>query len=422
MTMDKKEAIANLAVNGGSPAVDFQLPARFHFGKEEKEAVNKLFDQAVETGNAPGYNGPAEEQYCRDFAEFMGGGFADAVNSGTTAVYVALKALNPEPFTEIIVGCVTDPGGMMPIPLLNCIPVVADAMPGCYNTGPAEIEKLISPRTSAIVVAHIGGEPADIIGIVELAKKHNIPVVEDCAQAHGTRINGQHVGTFGDIGAFSTMFGKHHCTGGQGGVVFTRNEDLYWRAKRASDRGKAFNLEGAHGNCVASLNYNLNDLAGAIGSVQLKKLPEIVRKRQKFAAMLSSELSTLKTIDIPEVIPGGEHSYWWWRLKVNCAAISCSKAEFCQALQAEGVSLAANYSAALPHTFDWFKNKSVFGSSNLPWSSPEYQGDPDREYPCPNAMASMECQFNLSVYESWGEKEAQAIIKAFRKVSAAYEN
>jgi len=91
----------------------------------------------------------------------------------------------------------------MPIPMLNCIPVIADAAPGRFTPGPAQIEALISSRTSAIVVAHIYGEPADMPGIMAVAKKHAIPVVEDCAQSHYAKINGQLVGTFGDIAAFS---------------------------------------------------------------------------------------------------------------------------------------------------------------------------------------------------------------------------
>src|SRR5699024_4098238 len=113
-----------------------------------------------------------------------------------------------------------------------------------------------------------------------LGKKHNIPVVEDCAQAHEAKINGQLVGTFGDIAAFSTMFGKHHSTGGQGGVVFTKDEALYKRARQASDRGKPFGLPAGATNPIASLNFNLNDLAATIGREQLKKLPGLVERRR----------------------------------------------------------------------------------------------------------------------------------------------
>ncbi len=90
------------------------------------------------------------------------------------------------------------------------------------------------------MVAHIGGEPADIEGIVRVASKRGIPVVEDCAQSHGARLDGRPLGSFGKVAAFSTMFGKHHCTGGQGGLVFTRDAALYAAVRRAADRGKPF--------------------------------------------------------------------------------------------------------------------------------------------------------------------------------------
>ncbi|CAI8025836.1 Putative L-glutamine:3-amino-2,3-dideoxy-scyllo-inosose aminotransferase [Geodia barretti] len=198
-------------------------PPRGHIGTEEKEAVIAYLDRVIASGTLGAYQGEEEEAYCAQFAEYLGGGYADAVSSGSTAIYVALKALQLEAFSEVIIGPFTDPGGMMPIPLQNMVPMIADSAPGSYNTGPEQIEELISDRTSAVVVPHIAGEPADMGGIMEVARRHGIPVIEDCAQAHGTR-SGAVAGSFGDISAFSTMSGKHHSSGGQGGMVFTRDE------------------------------------------------------------------------------------------------------------------------------------------------------------------------------------------------------
>ncbi|MBN1671777.1 MAG: DegT/DnrJ/EryC1/StrS family aminotransferase [Kiritimatiellae bacterium] len=414
-----RKAVAELAVNGGPKVRPDPFPGRHMLGVEEKAAVAALFDAAIASGNAFGYNGAAEEAYCQAFAAFMGGGYADAVNSGSNAVYVALRALELEPFTEVIVSAITDPGGMMPIPLLNCIPVVADAAPGGYNTDPDQIAALISPLTSAIVVAHIGGEPVDIEGIMALAKKHDIPVVEDCAQAHGARLNGRLLGTFGDLAAFSTMFGKHHCTGGQGGVVFTRSEALYRKARQASDRGKPFGLPQGSTNCIASLNMNLNDLAATIGKIQLEKLPGLVERRRALVARLTAGLKELSSIRIPALLPGAEPSYWFWRLEVNEDALTCDKAAFCRALAAEGVPVNPSY-RAMPHEYDWYVNRRVFGTSGLPWSAPQYKGDPNREFPCPNAIAATGVQFNLGVHESWGKREVEDALTAFRKVEKAY--
>ena len=108
-----------LAIHGGPKLRAEPFPPRRLFGEEEKQAVGALFDKCIETGEAFSYNGPEEEEYCKRFADFMGGGYADAVNSGTTAVYVALQALEIEPFTEVVVPSVSDMGGVMPVPLLN---------------------------------------------------------------------------------------------------------------------------------------------------------------------------------------------------------------------------------------------------------------------------------------------------------------
>jgi dTDP-4-amino-4,6-dideoxygalactose transaminase len=406
-----------LAMNGGEKAVP-ELPGRFHFGKEEKAAIDALFDNAIKTGNAPGYNGPEEEAFCREFAEFMGAKFADGTNGGTNSVYVALKALNLPPFSEVIVGAVTDPGGMMPIVINNCIPVPADTVPGSFNTGAKEIEMRITERTSAIVVAHIGGEPADMPAIMKVAEKYKLPVLEDCAQSHMARINGKNVGTFGRYGAFSLMFGKHMCTGGQGGAVICNNEDDYWKERRAADRGKPFGLPAGSTNPIPALSCNMDEFHAAVGRVQLKKLPDIVARRKAVVASLAAKfIGNSKAVTIPVIKEGFEHCYWWWRLKFNAEAMNCTKNEFCAALIAEGLGINPNYTAALPASMDWYR-----GRANChPWNNPLYKGEAHKkEYPTPNCDQAMKEHFILSVSESFGEKETDMVVKAFRKVEAYY--
>ncbi|MEI8246319.1 MAG: DegT/DnrJ/EryC1/StrS family aminotransferase [Lentisphaerota bacterium] len=406
----------SLAINGGEKAVS-ALPGRFHFGKEEKAAVDALFDDAIRTGNAPGYNGPEEEAFCREFAAFMGAGYADGTNGGTNSVYVALKALNLPPFSEVVVGCVTDPGGIMPVVINNCIPVPADTAPGSFNTGANEIEARITEHTSAIVVAHIGGEPADMPAIMKVAEKYNIPVVEDCAQSHMARINGKNVGTFGRYGAFSLMFGKHMCTGGQGGAVICNNEDDYWNERRAADRGKPFNLPAGSTNCIPAISCNMDEFHAAVGRVQLKKLPDIVARRKAVVAMLKTNFfDNSRSVIVPGIKEGYDHCYWWLRLKFNAETMSCTKDEFCAALVAEGVNIIPNYTGALPAKMDWFKKRVQCH----PWNNPLYKGDAGREYPTPNCDQAIKDHFILFIFESYGEKEIDMIVKAFKKVEDYY--
>ena len=405
-----------LAINGGVPAVNFPLKPRGHFGEEEQASVLRLFSQAIRSGYAPGYNGKEEDAFCKEFASYLGGGFADGVNSGTNSVFVALHALDLPPFSEVIVGPVTDPGGIMPIVMLNCIPVVADAEPGSFNTGAAQVEACITPRTSAIVIPHIGGAPADIKAIMKVAKKHKLPVVEDCAQAHGASVDGQKVGTFGTYGAFSLMFGKHFCAGGQGGAIFSKTEDLYWQARRAADRGKPFGLEG-HTNVRAAINCNMDEFGAAIGRAQLKKLPQIIAKRQAFVKMLMNRgIADLDIIKIPKLPKGAEHTYWWWRLELNLEKMTVDKFTFCKALAAEGVPINPHYIGALPWKQEWFQNRE----KKHPWNNPLYKGKVT-PVNCPNAEEAVNRCFLLMVEEGWGAKEADAFYKALAKLNAAFK-
>ena len=405
-----------LAINGGTPAIQPALPERFHFGKEEKAAVDALFDQAIATGKAPGYNGVEETEFCKEFAAELGGGFADGVNAGTNAVFVALRALHLPPFSEVVFGCITDAGGAMPIVMNNCIPIPADTQPGTFMPGPKEIEARITERTRAIVIAHISGDPADMEGIMKVADKYGLPVIEDCAQAPMTSINGRRAGTFGTMGSFSLMFGKHFCTGGQGGAVFTKDENMYWEIRRAADRGKPFGLEG-HTNVRAAINCNMDEFGAAIGRAQLKKLPQIIAKRQAFVKMLMNRgIADLDIIKIPKLPKGAEHTYWWWRLELNLEKMTVDKFTFCKALAAEGVPINPHYIGALPWKQEWFQNRE----KKHPWNNPLYKGKVT-PVNCPNAEEAVNRCFLLMVEEGWGAKEADAFYKALAKLNAAFK-
>lgn len=411
-----------LAMYGGSKTRELAWPKRGQFDSTDKLAVSNLFDESIATGDAFMYDGPSEDAFCKEFARMMGGGFVDAVSSGSTALYVALKALQIEPFTEVIVGCMTDPGGMMPIPLLNCIPIVADVAPNSLSPGVEQIEELITPLTSAIVVAHIAGYSADIENIVNMAKRYDIPVIEDCAQAHGAQMNGKYVGTFGDVAVISTMSGKHINTGSQGGVVYTGNETLYQQCRRASDRGKPFFLPEQSTNDTASLNLNLGDMASAIGLVQIGKLPALVERRRDVVNKLESGIvdQGLEAVTIMEERAGSKASYWWLPLKVNLDKLTCDRDTFVDALVAEGVPAGDFGWVIMPHRMEWFNQRQVFGTSRYPWSSPDYTGDGDREFPCPNAASVMDSHMQFQVHEGWGDVEVGDVLAALSKVERAF--
>ncbi len=409
----------SLAINGGKPVRERPFPARFMLDEAEKSAVMALFDAALNSGNAFGYNGPPEQEYERKFAEYLGGGFADGVNSGTNAVFVSLAALDLEPFSEVIVPPITDPGGVMPVVYIGCVPVVADAAPGSYNTSAEQIAPLINERTRAILVAHIAGEPVDMDPIMELAKQHNLYVVEDCAQAHGSLYKGRKCGTIGHIAAFSTMFGKHHCTGGQGGIVFTKDEKLHFEGRRAADRGKPFGLVGAAENVRAALNCNLNDLSATIGIVQLDKLQGIVQRRRAVGERIRKALADHPLIRVSKQVPDTQSSYWFLRMTMDLEKCSVTKQEFCRALSMEGIPLNPEY-RHIPCEQPWFKEQKVFGKSGFPWQCSDYKGDRNPVFKVDNAIQAALTGFNIGINESWIESDADDTIRAILKVADAY--
>lgn len=410
--------MTRLAIDGGEKVRPDPVPPRRLFGEEEKAAAAALFDRAIESGQAFGYNGPEEQAYEQEFADYMGGGYSDLVSSGTSAIFVALGVLQLEPLGEVIVPPITDPGGIMPVPMLNCVPIIADAHPGSYNMGPDEIEAVLSERTRAIIVGHIAGEPADMDPILEIARARDLPVIEDCAQAHGARYKGQLVGTLGDLAAFSTMSGKHHATGAQGGVVFTKNEDLFWEAKRFADRGKPFNTEFPS-NVRMGLNLNGSDLAAAIGRVQLRKLPDIVARRQAFVRLLEERMKGLRSVRLGWTPPGAESSYWFLRMHIDRDALKVDKATFVNALAAEGIPCSVAY-RAMPSEAKWFVEQNTYGTSGYPWTAPEYAGDRNPAFPCPNCVEAVETHFSIPANENYGEREAEDFAAALRKIEEAY--
>ncbi|HCL29581.1 MAG TPA: hypothetical protein DIC52_14220 [Candidatus Latescibacteria bacterium] len=407
-----------LAIDGGKPVRTEPLPKRALFGEAEKAAAMGLFDDAIESGNAIGYGGPEEAAYEAAVVDFHGGGFADLVNSGTSAVYVALGGLELEPAGEVVVPPITDPGGVMPVALLNQVPVVADAARGTFNAGAEQIAAVLTPHTRAILVAHIAGEPADMDPILELARSRDLPVIEDCAQAHGARYGGRLVGTLGKVAAFSTMSGKHHATGPQGGVVFSTDEQVGWRCKRFADRGKPLGLTG--GTYVrAGLNLNGNELAAAVGRVQLARLPEIIASRRRVAMAIAAGLDAASAVRLGRELPNTEGVYWFLRVHVDAQRLTVDKDGFAAAVAAEGIPTNPSY-RHLPAEADWFRRRRVFPPSDYPWGLPDYQGDRQATFSCPLAVEAVESHFLLHIHENFGAGEVADIVAALRKVESAY--
>jgi dTDP-4-amino-4,6-dideoxygalactose transaminase len=407
-------------VHGGSRTRRWPWPRRKHFDKRESAAVMRVMNREIKRGGAIVYGGPEEKAYSQEFAEYLGGGFAKAVNSGTNAVYVALRALDLEPGSEVIVPAITDAGGTMPVALMNCIPVPADTQPRSLNSSVNQIQAALSDRTAAIVVAHISGQPVDLDPILKLAAERKIPVVEDCAQAHGALYKGQLVGTFGAVSAFSTMFGKHHCTGAQGGVVFTRDTLLFARVRQIADRGKPHGALGTPTNLVASLNFNQNEISMAIGRVQIDKLPASIQARRFFALQVEAGLRDVEGIAFLGDPPNCSGSYWFLTIWLDDTKLACDSAEFAVALEREGIGGTAAGYPFFPTDQPWCRDAVIFGQSGLPWSALS-EHPKLRHFELHNAHQASRHIVRIDVHESLGPREARDLAAAVRKIAQHYK-
>ena len=411
-----------LAIDGGPKVCPGPWPKRKLFGQEEKAAVMDLFDRAIaEDSKVLGYDGPVERLYCEEFAAFLGGGFADGVNSGTNAVYVALLALEIPPFSEVIVPAVSDPGGIMPVAMCNCIPIPADTSADYYSIGAEQIEACLTERTKAIIVAHIAGLPADMDPIMELARGRNLAVIEDCAQIHGAQYKGRKIGSIGDISAFSTMFGKQHATGGQGGVVFTKDEDTYWRARRYADRGKPHGLEDrSAGNVVAAVNCSMDELHAALGRIQLKKLPEMNCRRREMAHDLAQRCKDrLQTVRLVVEPPDCVGVYWFLLFDLDVDKIRVDRDRFAKALAAEGLPAGPGY-RIVPTEMPWYRNGAYFAASDMARACGLNKSPMQTTFDFPNLDAMDSHRVAMLFDESWTDELLNLAVAALAKVEKAY--
>jgi len=387
-------------------------------GEAEREAALAVFDRAIKHQTAfDRYGGEEVDAYEKEFAAHMGARFATAVSSGTAAVHTALASLNLEPGREVICPPISDPGGIGPVLALLCIPVFADTDPESFNVSAASVEARITPRTAAILVAHIAGEPCDMEAIMTVANKHNLPVIEDAAQAHDATWAGRKVGGYGTLGAFSLMNGKHHTSGGQGGMVTTNDETLYWRAKSFADRGKNYGREDVGG--FLGLNYRMTELEAAIGRVQLQRLPDFIQKRRELADRLSERLLDSALFSLGQIPEQGRSAFWFLRIRVHLDKASGDKTAIAAALRDHGVPAAPTYTSII-YNQPWFKNKRTFGSSEIPWSLPQCRYIPDYDHCAPNSERAMANHLLIALNESLSMDTMERVADAMLEVEQTF--
>ncbi|HEY3198813.1 MAG TPA: DegT/DnrJ/EryC1/StrS family aminotransferase [Nitrospirales bacterium] len=390
-----------LAIHGGDPIRTTPMPARLALGDGEVRLIQEAIAFYRAQNTDPGYQDHFEKRYTDDFVALMGGGYADAVATGTAALYIAIAALDLPKGSEVLVSPITDPGTLSAIVLNGLTPRLVDSKPDSYNIGLEQFLSRVTSKVSAAVVVHSIGQSCEIDKIADAARERGIKIIEDCSQSHGAKLGGKPVGVFGDIAAFSTMYRKAHISGAAGGIVYTRNLELFRRALAHADRGKPrwrpdFDDRNPATYLFPALNLHTDEISCAIGISSLSRLTDTIVRRLAFVADLSGRLIDEAVVCQPYGYSPSD-SPFIYPILVDPTRISCSKTEFAKAVEKEGIALNPHYRYVVA---EW-----PFLTSYL-----------SDDFDTPNARAIRDRSFCLYLNENYGEQEAADVAGAILKV------
>jgi len=277
-------------------------------GSKEKAYVNQCLDSTWISSK-----GEFIERFQAGFAGYIGAPQALAVSNGTVALHLALATLGLGAGDEVIVPSLTYISPVNAIRYVGATPVFADSDPVTWQVNVNDVAARITPRTRAIIVVHLYGQACDMVALVALANAHSLLLIEDCAEALGTRIGGRHVGTFGDIATFS-FFGNKTITTGEGGMVVARVAAHQKLALKLRGQGLADDREYWHD--VVGFNFRMTNICAAIGLAQLERAEDFIARKRLLAEAYTRELQGLPLVLQAEVA-GTTHSFWMCSLLTN---------------------------------------------------------------------------------------------------------
>ena len=294
----------NLAIHGGKPITKRKFPAPHYFGADDIAAITKVLQKANSHGSRPIevlQRGTERHKFEENFSNLHNSKYGILVNSGTSAINSIYGAINPDPGTEVICTPWTSIGSVSGAIFHGMVPVFAD-IDETLCIDPIDVERKITNKTRAIVAVHMFGNPCDMKRLIEISKKYNLFLIEDCTQAHFSEYQGKIVGSIGDISAWGLSEHQHFTGAGSCGVLVTNNTKLYERAFGYSDQalnridGPFRKYPYVH-NFLAQ-NYNANELAASILNVQFSKASINIEKKIKHAQNILDRIS-----GIPKSVP-----------------------------------------------------------------------------------------------------------------------
>ena len=397
-----------LAIKGGDKVRHSKMPARIALGDKEEEQILAVIKYYRELNEDPKYCGFFEEKFCDEFSKFMGGGYTNAVASGTGGIYVAMKACEIPENSDVLISPVTCSGALSCITEQGHTPVVVDSAKNSYNTSLSEIRKRVTPKTKAIQITHSAGEPVpDIKAIASFAKENQILLIEDCSQAIGAKVDGELVGSFGDASAFSTMYRKNLAAGASSGLVFTKDYEIFKKILAYGDRGKILwekdlDFRDPKHSVFPALNWNTDEFSCAIGLANLSRLEDTNRLRRKFLTELIELMAEKIKICTPYSFHDG-FAPFYFPIFVNTIDFNCSKMDFAKAIEAEGIPIGHHYGCLI---------------STWPWAEP-FLSD---KFVAKNAIATRDSCFHLYLNEKYGRREVLDIVHAMEKIQSHFSS
>ncbi len=291
----------------------------------EKKYVNECLDTGWISGSGK-FVTALEEQ----FAAFCGAKYAIAVFNGTVALHAALLALDIGPDDEVILPDLTYIASANSVMYCNAHPVLADIDPVTWTLDPMDVRRKITPRTRAIMPVHIYGHPAEMDPILEIAREHNLRVIEDAAEAHGAECNGRRVGGIGDVATFS-FFGNKIITSGEGGIITTNDEGL--AAEIRILKGQGMDPKRRYWFPIIGYNYRMTNVQAAIALAQLERVDWFIERRIEVASWYTEELAG-SGVTLPVQADWARNVYWLYSILVP---ESVDRDHFMQQLDAAGI-------------------------------------------------------------------------------------
>lgn len=405
-----------LAIFGGEKTKTTPFGTGRRFGEPELQQLREALDQ-----NTLFYwFGKKTKALCEKFAQMVGDEYAVATTSGTASIHGALGAAGVTVGDEVITSPITDMGSVIGILYQNAIPVFADLDPRTYNMTAESIERVITPRTKAVVLVHLAGNPAELDPIVALCKARGITLIEDCAQSYGCWYHGKLAGSFGEFGCFSVNDFKH-ISAGDGGVIVMNGRERYERAFAFVDKNyNRLDPVGGHGVAQLAPNYRMNELTAAVALAQLDRVDWITERRAAFGDALTAAISDLPGILPPLVREGNRSSYWFYMLRVDEKTARVSRDDFAAALGAEGIPAQAGYIPNCVYEYPLFLEQNAYPGSHYPFDNPVYGGVEYKHGLCPVAEDILTTAVKLPVNEFYTEQDLADMIAAVCKVADYY--